>query len=132
MNFNIYKNVFSDLDGISTSETWFLNKYIEDDIKKKVDKTRDQIASDEMAYDIRHYIYCLQHDPSWVRRIKNNINKLLVNREYIDFFIQIYEQWISDNSIECLPHFEKMVLSQFEVYIEAEKRLNVLCATTVT
>ena len=98
-----------------------MNKYIEDDIKKKVDKTRDQLASDEMAYDIRKYIDCLQHHTFWVGRIKNDINKLLVNREYIYFFIQIYEQWISDNSIKCLPHFEKMALSQFKVYIEAEK-----------
>ena len=34
MNFNIHKNLFRDLDSISTSETWFPNKYIEDDIKK--------------------------------------------------------------------------------------------------
>ena len=74
-----------------------------------------------MAYDIRNYINSLKHDPSWVGRINNDINKLLVNREYIDFFIQIYEQWSSDNSIECLPHFEKMVLSQFKVYIETGK-----------
>ena len=93
------------------SETWFPNKYIEDDIKKKVDKTKEQLASDETAYDIRQYIDSLKHDPSWVGRIKNDINKLLFNREYIDFFIQIYEQWSSDNSIECLQHFEKMALS---------------------
>ena len=125
--------MFRYLDGISTSETWFPNKYIDDDInKKKVDKTRDQLASDEIAYDIRHYIHCLQHDHSWVGRIKNDINKLLVNREYIDFFIPIYEQWSSDNSIECLPHFEKTALLQFKVYIQAEKQLNVLCATTIT
>ena len=74
-----------------------------------------------MAYDIRQYIDCIQHDPSWVGRIKNDINKLLVNREYIDLFIQIYEQQSSDNSIKCLPHFEKMILSQLKVYIEAEK-----------
>ena len=74
-----------------------------------------------MAYDIRKYIDCLQHNPSWVGIIKNDINKLLVNREYIDFFIQIYEQWSSNNSVECLPHFEKMAFSQFKVYIEAEK-----------
>ena len=42
-----------------------------------------------------------------------------------------YMKWSSDNSIECLPHFWKMALSQFKVYIEAEKCLNVLCATTV-
>ena len=132
MNLNIHKNVFRDLDGISTSETWFPKKYIEDGIKKKIDKTRDQLASDEMAYDIRQYIDSLKHSSFWVGRIKNDINKLLVNREYIDFFIQIYKQWSSDNSIECLPYFDKMALSQFKVYIEAEKRLNVLCETTVT
>ena len=90
MKFNIHKNVFSDLDGISTSETWFPKKYIEDEINKKLDKTRDELASDEIAYDIREYIDCLQHDHYWVGRIKNDINKLLVNREYIDFLIQIY------------------------------------------
>ena len=56
--------MFRYLDGISTSETWFPKKYIEDEIKKKVDKTRDELESDEMAYDIRQYIDCLQHDPS--------------------------------------------------------------------
>ena len=116
----------------STSETWFPNKYIEDDINKKVDKTREQLASDEMACDIRQYIDSLKHNPFWVGRIKNDINKLLVNHEYIDFLIQIYIQWSSDNSIECMPHYEKMALSQFKVYIEAEKRLNILCATTIT
>ena len=39
-------------------------------------------------------------------------------------------QWVSDNNytssdqkliIECLPHFEKLALSQFKVYIEVEK-----------
>ena len=62
MNLNIQKNVFRDLDGISTSETWFPKKYIDDEIKKKVDKTRDELASDEMSFDIRQYIDCLQQD----------------------------------------------------------------------
>ena len=35
INFNIHKNLFRDLDGNSTSETLFSNKYIEDEIKKK-------------------------------------------------------------------------------------------------
>ena len=124
--------MFIYLDGISTSETFFQNKFIDDEIKKRVDKTRDQLASDRMEYDIRHDIHCLQHDHFWVGRIKNDINKLIVNREYIEFFIQIYEQWSTYNSMTCLPHFEKTEFSQFKVYIEAEKRLNVLCATTVT
>ena len=45
--------MFRDLNVYAASETWFPNKYIEDDIKKKVDKTRGQLASDEMEYDIR-------------------------------------------------------------------------------
>ena len=45
--------MFRDLDVNPTSETWFPNKYIEDKIRKKVDKTREQLASDEMEYDIR-------------------------------------------------------------------------------
>ena len=125
MNLNIHKNASRDLDGISTSETWFPSKYIEDEIKKKVDKTREQLASDEMSYDIRQYIDSLKQDPSWVGRIKIDINKLLVNREYIDFFIQIYEQWSSDNSIECLPHFDEMALSHFKVYIESFFSFNI-------
>ena len=113
--------MFRDLYANPTSETWFPNKYIEDEIKKKVGKTRGQLSSDEMAYDIRQYIDSLNHDLFWVGIIKNDINNLLVNCEYNDFFIQIYIQWSSDNIIEYLTHFEKMALSQFKVYIEAEK-----------
>ena len=55
--------MFRYLDVNSTPETWFPNKYIEDKIKKKVDKMREQLASDEMAYDIRQCIDFLKHDP---------------------------------------------------------------------
>ena len=54
--------MFRYLDGNSTSETWFLNKYMEDDIKKNVDKTREPFACDEMTYDIRLYVDYLKHD----------------------------------------------------------------------
>ena len=83
-----------------------------------------------MENEIRHYIDSLNHDTQWVGRITNDVNKLLVNREYIDFFMQIYMQWSRDNRytpydqiliIERLPYFEKMDLSQFKVYIEVEK-----------
>ena len=91
----MFRNLYVD----PTSETWFPNKYIEAEIKKKLDKTRGQLSSDEMEYEIRQYINYLNHDPIWVRRITNNINRLLVNREYIDFFMKIYMQWSSDNRI---------------------------------
>ena len=79
---------------------------------KKVDKTRGQLASDKMAYDIRHYIHCLQHNHFWVGIIKNDINMLLVNREYIDFFIQIYEQWRTYNCMKCLPFSQNVAYIQ--------------------
>ena len=72
-----------------------------------------------MRFEI--YIHCLQQDHFWVKRIQNYINKLLVNREYIDFFIRIYEKWRTYNRMKFLPYFEKMALSQFKVYIEAGK-----------
>ena len=86
-----------------------------------LDKKRGQLASDDMEYEIRQYNDYLNHDPIWIRIITNDINKLLVNREYVELLMQIYLQWSSDNSIECLPHFEKMALSQFKVYIQVEK-----------
>ena len=48
INLNIYKNVFRNLYVDPKSETWFPNKHIEADIKKKVDKTRGELASDEI------------------------------------------------------------------------------------
>ena len=48
INFNIHKNVFIHLYVDPTSETWFLNKYVEAEINKKIEKTRGQLASDEM------------------------------------------------------------------------------------
>ena len=59
---------------------------------RKSRKTREHLASDEMAYDIRKYIDSLKHDPSWVRINNNDINKLPINCEYIELFIQIYIQ----------------------------------------
>ena len=55
-----------------------------------------------MAYDIRQYIDSLKHNPFWVGRITNDINKLLVNREYIDFFIKyIYNGAVITASNVC-------------------------------
>ena len=121
--------MFINLHDVPTLENWFPNKYIEAEINKKLDKARGQLASDEMKNEIRHYVESLNHDPQWVRIIRDDINKLLVNRGYIDFFIQIYMQWRKENGytssnqkliIECLPNFEKLALSQFKVYIEVE------------
>ena len=44
----MHKNLFRNLNVDPTSETWFPNKYIESEINKKLDKTRGQLASDEL------------------------------------------------------------------------------------
>ena len=102
INLNVHKNVFRNLHDVLTSENWFPNKYIEAEIKKKLDKTRGQLTSDEMENEIRHYVESLNHNPQWVRRITNDINKLPVDREYIDFFMQIYMQWSKDNGLNFI------------------------------
>ena len=48
--------MFNNLHIDPTSENWFPNKYIEADIKNKLDKTRGKLASDEMENEIRHYV----------------------------------------------------------------------------
>ena len=54
INFNTQKNVFRDLENISTSENVFRRNIFMMRSRKKVDKTRDQLASDKMESDIRH------------------------------------------------------------------------------
>ena len=55
--------------------------------------------------------------------------KLLIDREYINFFVQMYMKWSKDDGftssyltliIPLLPRFEKQSLSQFQLYIKAQ------------
>ena len=57
------------------------------------------------------------------------IDKFLIDREYINLFVQIYIQWSKDEGstsssrtliIPRLPHFEKLTLSQIQLYIETK------------
>ena len=59
---SILRKMCSEIYMVFQHQKFFPNKFIDDEIKKRVDKTRDKLASDKMAYDIRHYIHCLQHD----------------------------------------------------------------------
>ena len=71
----------------------------------------------------------LNHNPNWLKTITTEIDKFLINCEYINFFMQMYMQWRKDGGstsspqtliIPCLPCFEKLALSQFQLYIEAQ------------
>ena len=95
----------------------------------KVDKTKGQHAGDEMEKETKHYVESLNHDPNCIKTITIDIDKLLIDCEYIDFFMQMYMQWSRDDGstssyqiliIPSLPCFEKLDLSQFKLYIETE------------
>ena len=71
----------------------------------------------------------LNNDSNWVKTISIENDKFLINRKYIQFFMKMYLQWSKDDSstsysrkliILRLPIFDKMVLSQFQLYIEAQ------------
>ena len=69
----------------------------------------------------------LNHDPNWLKTSTIEIDKFLINCEYINFFMQIYMKWRKDEGstssfqtliIPRLPRFEKLAFSQFQLYIE--------------
>ena len=42
-----------------------------------------------MEKDTKHYVEYINHDLNQLKEISIEIDKLLINREYIDFFIKI-------------------------------------------
>ena len=56
--------MFKDLNGVPPSDDWFSYEYIDADVKNKVDKTKGQLAGDEMEKDTKHYVEYLNHDPN--------------------------------------------------------------------
>ena len=83
-----------------------------------------------MEMETKNYVEYHNHDPNWLKKISIEIDKLLVNCEYIEFSVQIYMQWSKDSGSTSsfrtlifprLPRFEKLALSQLQFYIEAEK-----------
>ena len=89
--------MFKDLNEVPPSDDWFPYEYIDAEVKKKIDKTKRQPAGDEILKETKNYVESLNHDPNGLQKISIGIYKFLINREYIDFFIKIYLQWIKDN-----------------------------------
>ena len=82
-----------------------------------------------MKKETKHYVEYLNYNLKRLKKLSIEIDKLLINREYIDFIMQIYMQWIKDDGstssfrrliIPRLPCFEKLYFSLFKVYIETE------------
>ena len=96
IDFNKNKDVFKDLNEVPPSYYWFPYEYIDSDVMNKLDKTRVRLAGNEMEKETKHYVESLNHDPNWLKMVTIEIDKLLINREYINFFMQIYIQCIKD------------------------------------
>ena len=82
-----------------------------------------------MKKETKHYVEYINHDTNWLNTITIDIDKFLIDREYIDFFMKMYMQWSKNNSstssfqkiiIPRLPHFERLALSQFKLYVETQ------------
>ena len=123
------KDVFKYLNEVPPSDDWFSYDYIDTEVNNKLNKTKGQIAGYEIEKDTKHYVESLNHDSNWLKSITIEIDNFLIDREYIVFFIQMYIQRSKeDNSttstqtfiIPRLPHFEKLGLLQFHLYIEAQ------------
>ena len=117
-NENIY--VLKDLNEVPPSDYSFPYECIDAEAKKKVIKTKGQLARDEIEKETKHYMESLNHNPNWLKTISIEINNFLIDREYIEFFMQMYMQRRKDNGstsspqkliIPRLPRFENLALS---------------------
>ena len=121
--------MFKDLNEFLTLYYWLPYECFDDKVKKKVEKTKIQLTGNEMEKDTKHYVKYLNKYPNWFNTITIEIDKFLIDCEYIEFFMQMYMQWSKEDSstssfqtliIPRLPSFGKLNLSQFRVYIETQ------------
>ena len=61
--------MFKDLDEVPSSDYWFPYEYIDAGVNNKLDKTKGQLAGDEMGKYTKHYVESLNHDPNWLKTI---------------------------------------------------------------
>ena len=94
IDFNENKDVYKYLNEFPPSYDWLPHEYINAEVKKKLYKTKGQLAGNEMEKETKNYVEYLNNDPNWLKKISIDIDKLLINSECIDFFIQMYTQWI--------------------------------------
>ena len=69
IDLNENKDVFKDLNDVSPSDYWFPYEYIDDEVKKKVEKTKGQFTGDKMEKETKNYMESLNHNPNWLKKI---------------------------------------------------------------
>ena len=87
IDLNENKYVFKDLNEFPPSYDWSPYEYNNAEVRNKLNRTKGQIAGDEMEKETKHYAESLNHDTNLLMMITIGIDKLLIDREYIDFFM---------------------------------------------
>ena len=80
IDLNENKYVFKDLNEVPPSDDWFPYEYIDAEVKKKLDKTKGQLAGDKMEKETKHYVEYLNHDSKWLKTTTIEIDKFLIDR----------------------------------------------------
>ena len=97
IDFNVKKYVFKDLNEIPPSDDWFPYVLINSEANNKLDKTKGQLAGNEMEKETKYYVEYLHHNPNWLKTITIEIDKLLINHEHFNFFMKMYMKWSKDD-----------------------------------
>ena len=50
-----------------------------------------------MEKETKNYVKYINHNPNWLKMITIEIDKFMIDIEYINLFMQMYMQWIKDN-----------------------------------
>ena len=72
--------MFKYLNEFPPSYDWFPYEYIDAEVKKKVDKTKEKLAGVEMEMETENYVEYIIHDPNWSKTITIEIDKFLIDR----------------------------------------------------
>ena len=84
--------MLKDLNEVPPSDDWFPYEYIDADVNKKLDKTKELLSGNEIEKETKHYVEYINYYPNWLETIIIEIDKCLIICEYINFFIQMYMQ----------------------------------------
>ena len=121
--------LYNALDTESREKNWFSMEYVRARVVARVTETKQSLQVPNRKKNIQKYIKVLSHNSKWLSSVCEDINRLLMERDYIKFFIDMYMQWVGDDGslsvshkldIQRLPRFESFAFSQFQVYLDSE------------
>ena len=105
---------FKDLNDVPPSYDWFPYEYIDAEVNKKVDETKGQLADNEMDKETKHYVESLNQNHNWLKKITIEIDKFLIDHEYIEFFMQMCMQLRKDNG--STSSFQKLIIPRLPCF----------------